>query len=260
MTEKLFYYKFDIGSWRSDRVFYCSLAARGLWLEMMNMMHGVERIGYLGQNGSPIPSEKIALYCGSSLEQYETLLSELDNASIPSRTSNGIIYSRRIVRDAKKRNEWSKSKEKQRDTVDACPANVPIAITIGASFDLFWKSYPKKVGKVPAEKSWLKVSGDKHVDAILLGVENWRRTSQWDDPQFIPHAATFLNQRRWEDEVPALRPKVTQSHIEAHVGAGPTLGNPQSCAICGKTGSWHANEVKHNRPPDHEFAEEAVSA
>lgn len=219
MTEqKIFYYKFNIGDWRSDSVFYCSLAARGLWHEMMNMMHVVERIGYLSQDGSPIPSEKIARYCGSSLEQYETLLAELFEAKVPSKTPSGIIYSRRIVRDVEVRSRWTKSKQNKQLDIEVVPPNFPIAITIGSSFDLFWKSYPKKVAKIYAAKCWGKVNGDKHVDKILLAIERWRATPQWQDPQFIPDPSTFLNRHRWEDEVPVAVVRPTQSHIEAHVG------------------------------------------
>lgn len=102
--------------WRADSVFGCSLAARGLWHEMMNMMHASERYGYLCSNGRPIPEEAIARYCGCSIQEYTTLLAELTEANVPRRTTSGIIFSKRMVEDDKKRKEWRKRQTKHRVT------------------------------------------------------------------------------------------------------------------------------------------------
>lgn len=73
---------------------------------MMILMHDSERYGHLCLNGSPIPPESLARRCGcDSLAQYESLLAELESASVPSRTNSGVIYSRRMVRDDRKRKD-----------------------------------------------------------------------------------------------------------------------------------------------------------
>lgn len=77
-------------------------------------------------------------------------------------------------------------------------------VAIDALFELFWKAYPRKIAKPNAIRSWKKLNPDeKLTKAILTGVEKWKTTPQWkkDNGQFIPHPATFLNQRRWEDEL-----------------------------------------------------------
>lgn len=91
------------GDWLRDTVAGCSLAAQGLWLRMMFMAHDSERYGYLMQNGQPIPADSIARRCGCTTQEYLSLLDELDRAAVPSRTPEGIIFSRRMVRDAKAR-------------------------------------------------------------------------------------------------------------------------------------------------------------
>jgi len=96
-------FQFYPGDWLRDPVSGCSLEAQGLWLRMMFLMHDSERHGYLAVNDSPIPPESIARRCGCTPEQYESLLAELERARVPSRTSNGVIYSRRMVRDSKPR-------------------------------------------------------------------------------------------------------------------------------------------------------------
>lgn len=100
--------------WQADAVFGCSLAARGLWHEMMNVMHFSERYGYLALNGKPMPDDQVARRCGTSLQEYLALLGELDAAGIPRRTPDGIIYSKRMVNDAKQRAKWRKQKRNQR--------------------------------------------------------------------------------------------------------------------------------------------------
>lgn len=78
-------------------------------------------------------------------------------------------------------------------------------IDTSTSFDVFWKEYPKKVGKQDALKAWKKLSPTESLRSeILLGLDAWKQSPQWtkDEGRFIPNPATFLNGRRWEDEVP----------------------------------------------------------
>ena len=88
------------GDWLRDPISGCSLAAQGLWLRMMYLMHDSERYGYLSVNDKPLSNEAIARRCGTTVEQYLLLLKELDDMGIPSRTGQGIIYCRRMARDA----------------------------------------------------------------------------------------------------------------------------------------------------------------
>lgn len=72
-----------------------------------------------------------------------------------------------------------------------------------SGFDAFWEVFPRKVGKFMARKAWGKIPGiEDHILEVIEAVEAWKQTEQWQDAQFIPYPATFLNQRRWQDEVP----------------------------------------------------------
>ena len=70
-------------------------------------------------------------------------------------------------------------------------------------FAVFWKAYPRKESKVQARKAFAKVDG--RLDILLQALEAQKQTEQWrrDGGQFIPYASTWLNQKRWEDELPA---------------------------------------------------------
>lgn len=77
-------------------------------------------------------------------------------------------------------------------------------------FDEFWKSYPYKVGKPNALKSW---NAKKPILAeVLEGVERWKGSKAWkkDGGQFIPHPSTFLNQERWKDMPEVEKPQRPQ--------------------------------------------------
>lgn len=73
-----------------------------------------------------------------------------------------------------------------------------------AGFDEFWARYPRKVGKPAALRSWKTATKGprENRERVLGGLVSW--TLAWEaagtETQFIPHATTWLNQRRWEDE------------------------------------------------------------
>ena len=71
-------------------------------------------------------------------------------------------------------------------------------------FEIFWKAYPKKVGKQAARKAFDKIPVSvypKLVPAVLAQLNSW----QWkkEDGRYIPNPATWLNQGRWDDEIQA---------------------------------------------------------
>lgn len=71
-------------------------------------------------------------------------------------------------------------------------------------FARFWQAYPRKVGKAAAEKAWKRLKPPPELlETMLAALGVAKTTSGWtkDGGQFIPHPSTWLNGRRWEDEV-----------------------------------------------------------
>ena len=68
-------------------------------------------------------------------------------------------------------------------------------------FDRFWSVYPRKVGKEKALAAFAKV--EVPLQVLLDALDKQVRSPQWkkDNGEFIPHPATWLNGKRWEDEV-----------------------------------------------------------
>ncbi len=95
--------KFYPADWRSDPgLRKCSFAARGLWADMLCLMHEANPRGYLFVGNSAPTTKQLASILGSTLKEVNRLLGELSEAGVYS-TQMEIIYSRRMVRDEEKR-------------------------------------------------------------------------------------------------------------------------------------------------------------
>jgi hypothetical protein len=70
------------------------------------------------------------------------------------------------------------------------------------TFENFWQQYPRKIGKLTAKRSWEKLSQENQQKALEAIVEHRKYWSaKGTDWEFIPHASTWLNQERFEDEL-----------------------------------------------------------
>ncbi|MCD8089279.1 MAG: hypothetical protein LUD81_01395 [Clostridiales bacterium] len=84
-------------------------------------------------------------------------------------------------------------------------------------FNVFWSTYPKKVGKGEAFKAFQKVNPDTELlNTMLNAINAVRQSEQWqrDGGRYIPNPLTWLNQRRWEDE-PLNIPEKSNAKLEA---------------------------------------------
>lgn len=95
--------KFYPSDWRGDaKLRMCSIAARGLWLEMLAIAHEAEEYGCVTINGKSPTNLQLAKMVGEDESWVTQWVTELENSGVFSRTSDGVIYSRRMVRDYKK--------------------------------------------------------------------------------------------------------------------------------------------------------------
>jgi hypothetical protein len=60
----------------------------------------------------------------------------------------------------------------------------------------FWPAYPRKAAKAPALKAFLKKRKTVSLEDLISGLAR----IDTERPEYIPHAATWLNQERWQDE------------------------------------------------------------
>ena len=102
--------QFYPGDWlRSTDLRSCSVGARGLWIDMICLMHEGNPYGYLKVGNKVILPPNLAQIVGASLAEVEGWLKELSLAAVYSESQrNHVIFSRRMVRDEKIRESRAK--------------------------------------------------------------------------------------------------------------------------------------------------------
>jgi hypothetical protein len=93
-------FQFYPGDWVRDAGLQsCSLGAKGLWIQMICLMHEGEPYGHLRFGKKIISVQGLALMVGETPPRLRRLLRELENAGVFSRQADGTMFSRRMVRD-----------------------------------------------------------------------------------------------------------------------------------------------------------------
>ena len=213
-------------------------AQRAFWVDLLTMA-GRSRIpGYVcaGDNKGQLFGYPLARYVGilndSSVDVLQTLrLFEMQGKIqvIVTRTEEPALYAVKIQSWSKYQSEYMRQKASRSKTQEGAPNVTPKSTTRCAvegevegeveaegdkekiktiaqqnalsDFDSFWAFYPKKVGKPAAKKAWRGAHlKSEEVPLVAAGLSKWM--ASWTDRQFIPYPATWLNQRRWEDEPP----------------------------------------------------------
>ena len=70
------------------------------------------------------------------------------------------------------------------------------------AFKRFWDLYPRKTNKKKAKDIFFKKCNDEIIlQKMISAIVEQNKTEQWQNIKYIPHATTWLNGERWEDEV-----------------------------------------------------------
>jgi hypothetical protein len=77
-----------------------------------------------------------------------------------------------------------------------------LALDVKLGFVEFWKCYPKKIAKPNAEKAWMKIAPDVDLSKRIIHAISEQKLLEREE-QFIPYPASWLNARRWEDDLVA---------------------------------------------------------
>lgn len=92
--------KWKFEDWRGDpRLRMCSLAARGLWADLLAYMHEGEPYGHFTIDGKVPELQDVARLVGAPAKDVRQAYAELERHGVFSRTAEGVPYSRRLVRD-----------------------------------------------------------------------------------------------------------------------------------------------------------------
>jgi len=91
-----------------------------------------------------------------------------------------------------------------------------LTLAYSPNFRKFWAAYPRKVAKGDAWKAWKALKPGKYVAANMIAhIEIMKKCKDWtkEGGTFIPYPATWLRDRRWEDELNIT--SLEQSDIES---------------------------------------------
>lgn len=99
------------------------------------------------------------------------------------------------------------SKDLNKEKTDKAPIPPAGVDEQSEMFERFWKAYPLRDGryspKPPALRAWKKLKPDiALLRQMLAALERQKQSESWtrENGRYIPMAATWLNQRRWETE------------------------------------------------------------
>lgn len=81
-------------------------------------------------------------------------------------------------------------------------------------FNEFWAVYPRRVGKGAAQKRFIKALGRDRFKNIMDGLAVMVEAYKSIEKRFIPHAATWLHQDRWLDELETTEITIENPHPE----------------------------------------------
>lgn len=91
-------------------------------------------------------------------------------------------------------------KENKKEIKNLCSSDDELNIEED-SFNQFWEAYPRKEAKAAARKAWQKIK-QKDYEQIISDIA-MRKNNNWKgkDKQYIPLPASYLNGKRWNDEL-----------------------------------------------------------
>lgn len=124
-------FQFYPSDWLNDLgLRQCSPMARGVWVDLMCLMHDGEPYGHLATKSGELTIPWLANRLGMRKGILLQCIGELQNFDVFSRNSSGIIHSRRMVRDEEiraKRSDggWLSQSNQQNSTSEGTPKGTP---------------------------------------------------------------------------------------------------------------------------------------
>ena len=134
--------------------------------------------------------EMVGSECASAhrVRKYRALQSN-ENAL---QSNNDVTQEKEIDKEIDKDNIKENNKKKSKNPQNRQLEN---------EFEEVWKLYPKKVGKSPARKKYIKARKDGvEFETIKNGIEQYSMYVRGREYQYIKNGSTWFNQKGWEDE------------------------------------------------------------
>ena len=226
--DKFPWMQFNTGDWLKDpNLSMCQPATRGIWIDAIAAMHENRRSGTL--SGTPDQLIRVLRCTGPALMAALDDLQSTGAGVVTVRNGVVTLTNRRMSREASIRDSNRLRQLKHRGHGDNNGAVTPkspsdsISSSLSdfvrekkeseekeglALFERFWAAYPRHEARQNGLKAFQKLNPDEELVSVMIPwIGRARESEQWQNKDKIPHASTWLNQRRWEDDPP---PKATQ--------------------------------------------------
>lgn len=224
-----------------------TLAEQGLYITLIAMMY---------ERGAPVdmPHGRLARLCGTSSATFNRTLRALIDDEKIIETEHG-LWSRRVAKELKNRSQkrdqasqsararWEKEQQKQSarnadasktqcesDATRNQKPDTPYSPPRGKGaysdrFEAWWKAYPRKLNgsKSKASARFERLSeADKQLAEQALGP--FKRSVAKTEERYIPHATTWLNERRFETVKADLGPEASDDLWRQRLGMWAARG------------------------------------
>ena len=101
-----------------------------------------------------------------------------------------------------------------------------LRISLPVFFELLWNKYPEKRrgSRQQAVNAWnaalVERDGRSSADAMITALDEWLKSTDWEDPTFIPYLGSYIANGKWLET-----PKNFSSRLPILSGAGRVAGN-----------------------------------
>jgi hypothetical protein len=126
-------------------------------------------------------------------------------------TGKGRCVGKQPLAGIARRGKPAKRETNARSKTELLPSTKPPIVPLAGDerekgFDDWYSEYPVKKNKPAAKRAWKKNNLEHLADTLLSDVRNrLKKDKQWQDKQFIPYPATYLNGKRWHDDITPIK-------------------------------------------------------
>ena len=227
--KQLLWLKFYPKDWNGDHQLRgCSLAARGLLASLLEPMHTAEPYGYLLLRGKKPDYCELAVIASCKLREVKYGLEELVRKGVLSVRDDGVMFSRRMVRDAERRDRGRANGELGGNPTLKAGVNPhvngvaspivsgpldspPLSLVkerndapMDVLFDRFQSAYPahRRQGDYLTQTTFVDACGLVGFDTLMAALEQHKRSEQWQSPKLVIGMRTWLMEKRWNQVLP----------------------------------------------------------
>lgn len=223
--------KFSPQRWRNEHgLRLCCAAARGVWVELICLMHEAEPYGHLVVNGRQPRDRELSVLTGLQIAEIISGIEELEEHQVFSRTEDGTIFSRGMVKDevahvaAVQFGQKGQRTKQQQTNGKKTPSRVGLSTP---SSD-------------PSSLELREESKEKNPPVVPLGDKKHRIPDDWEPKPFGPDTQAAKIAQGWSEDEFASQRESFEAH---HRAKGSRYTDWQQAWA-----TWVNNSVRFDRP------------